>query len=338
MNPDDLIPNQWYPIFDALKLKKRPVGMMRLGEHLALWRDSDGSAVCMTDRCSHRAAQLSLGWIRDGCLVCPFHGLRFDSTGRCVLIPANGQDRPVPHGFDLPTHPIREEHGLIWLWYGESAPAHEIPWFPEAPDPTPRSSTVEREYPVSYLRVMENLGDMHHVPFVHRSTIPRAGTRAEVEDARLDGDIVRLRVSLRHERSGLMRPTYSFNSAMRLPTLATINVARRVDFVASATPIDRDHTWLWARYAQGYLPGWLGGRAIARLAAKFDLELVFTYQDMRMLASQQRNDPGDISSYRLFEADRAIAIYFGLRKKAFEMAHSRRDSMQPRMAARGIAT
>src|SRR5215467_14479635 len=62
----------------------------------------------------------------------------------------------------------------------------------------------------------------------------------------------------------------------------------------------------------------VGGKVVARLLAKLDLELVFTNQDMRMLASQQRNDPGDISSYRLFEADRAIAMDFGLRKQAMD--------------------
>ena len=90
MTPDDYIPNQWYPIFDSSKLRRRkPVGIMRLGERLVLWRDSSGTAVCMADRCSHRAAQLDLGWVRDDCLVCPFHGLRFDNNGRCVMIPAN---------------------------------------------------------------------------------------------------------------------------------------------------------------------------------------------------------------------------------------------------------
>ncbi len=333
MPADDFIPNQWYPIFDALKLRRnKPVGVTRLGERLVLWRGAAGDAVCMTDRCPHRAAQLSLGWVRDNCLVCPFHGLRFDSAGRCVAIPANGEGRPIHSRFDLPTLPLREAHGLIWYWYGDSEPAQEIPWFPEAPDPGPRTATVQRDYPVSYLRVMENLGDMHHVPFVHPTTIPGAGTRAEVQEARLDGAIVRLKVLLRHERPGWMRPTYTFTSALRLPTLATIAVARGVRFVASATPIDRDHTWLWARYAQDYVPGWLGGRTVARIAAKFDLELVFTHQDMRMLASQQSNKP-DFSSYRLFEADRAIALYFGLRKQAMDEARSRRDALPSRAAA-----
>jgi len=203
-----------------------------------------------------------------------------------------------------------------------------------SPDPGPRTSFVQRNYPVSYLRVMENLGDMHHLPFVHRATIPGAGARVEVQEARLDDAVIRMKVSLHHERSGWMRPTYNFTCAIRLPTLATISFSKGVQFVASATPIDRDHTWLWARYGQEYIPGWLGGRTVARLAAKFDLELVFTHQDMRMLASQQRNNPGDISSYHLFEADRAIALYFALRKQAIDNAQSQVDSLKPRAAVR----
>ena len=334
MSCNEFIPNQWYPIFDSLKLKRhKPVGITRLGERLVLWRDRSGNAVCAADRCPHRAAQLSLGWVRDDCLVCPFHGLRFDSAGRCVLIPANGEG-PVPRGFDMPTLPVREEHGLIWYWYGNSEPAQQIPWFLEAPDPSPRTNFVQRDYSVSYLRVMENLGDMHHVPFVHRATIPGAGTRVAVEEARLDGTVIRMKVALHHERSARMRPTYTFTYALRLPTLATISIARGVQFVASATPIDLDHTWLWARYGQDYIPGWLGGRAIARLIAKFDLELVFTNQDLRMLMSQQRNNLGDISSCRLFEADRAIALYFGLRKQAMDDARAKLDSTKSRVVAR----
>ena len=138
-----------------------------------------------------------------------------------------------------------------------------------------------------------------------------------------------MRASLHHERPGWMRPVYDFNYALRLPTLASITVARGVQFVASATPIDRDHTWLWARYGQDYIPDWLGGRFVARLAAKFDLELVFTHQDMRMLASQQRNHP-EIASYHMFPADRAIALYFALRKQAIDESCSRLGSIKPR--------
>ena len=55
-----------------------------------------------------------------------FHGLRFDSAGRCVLIPANGERQPVSRGFDVPRRIVREAHGLIWYWHGDSEPFEEI--------------------------------------------------------------------------------------------------------------------------------------------------------------------------------------------------------------------
>ncbi|MDO8430900.1 MAG: aromatic ring-hydroxylating dioxygenase subunit alpha [Candidatus Binatus sp.] len=325
MTPNDFIPDQWYPILDSETLRRRrPVGVKRLGERLVLWRDSGGNAVCATDRCPHRGVQLSLGRVCDGQLECPYHGLRFNAGGECVMIPANGDDAPVPRGFDLISRVVREGHGLIWCWYGDPALATDaIPWFVEAPDPGPRTGWIADDYPVSYLRVMENFGDLHHVPFVHRATIPGAGTRAEVEEARLDGDVVRLKVTLRHQRPRRLKIAYSFATAIRLPALVSITFARRAHFVAAATPIDETHTWLWARYRQDYVPGWMGGRLIARLGARFDFRSVFSRQDMRMLASQQLDNSCDISHYHLLEADGAIALYFAIRKRAIEQAQSK---------------
>src|SRR5271163_1777376 len=121
-NGSETVP-AWYPIAaSSAVVRRRPIGVKRFGESLVLWRADDGRAVCMPDRCTHRSAALSLGKIRDGCLECPYHGLRFDASGRCVLIPANGIGAPVPDGFDLPTVNVREEHGIVWHWYGEGEP------------------------------------------------------------------------------------------------------------------------------------------------------------------------------------------------------------------------
>ncbi|WP_425161602.1 Rieske 2Fe-2S domain-containing protein, partial [Candidatus Binatus sp.] len=78
----------WYPIAaSGGVVKRKPIGIKRLGQALVLWRADDGRVICVPDRCSHRAAALSAGKIRDGCLECPYHGLRFDASGQCVLIP-----------------------------------------------------------------------------------------------------------------------------------------------------------------------------------------------------------------------------------------------------------
>ncbi len=333
-----MIPNQWYPICESRNVRAgRPMGLTRLGERLVLWRGSDGRLCCARDVCPHRAARLSLGRIREGCLECPYHGLRFDSAGRCVLIPANGKDSPVQRGFDLDLHEIREVHGLVWLWYGErGAATAEVPWFDEAPGLGGNAITVAREYPFSYLRVMENMTDGHHVPFVHRRSLPGAGTRIVDVTEQVGRDWFSVGMTLRNERPDRwLRRDYRFVSTLRLPTLATIEVVPGVRFVASATPIDGDRTWLWARYRQEWLPRWLGGRALSRLLALYDLTVIFSWQDARMLRNQQLDDPADISRYRLFEADRGVALYFGMRKRAILEAERQHEELSSPRAAAG---
>ena len=55
---------------------------------LLLWRDETGRVIAFEDRCCHRAAPLSKGRREGNNIRCMYHGLLFDSTGRCVEIPS----------------------------------------------------------------------------------------------------------------------------------------------------------------------------------------------------------------------------------------------------------
>ena len=37
-----MIPDRWYPILEAAKLRRRPVGIQRMGKRLVAWRDAYG--------------------------------------------------------------------------------------------------------------------------------------------------------------------------------------------------------------------------------------------------------------------------------------------------------
>jgi len=52
-----------------------------LGERLALWKDADGHYTAMEDRCCHRSAALSKGWVDGKALVCAYHGWAYDRAG-----------------------------------------------------------------------------------------------------------------------------------------------------------------------------------------------------------------------------------------------------------------
>ena len=311
-----MIPNQWYPIFDSGRLRRgRPTGVTRLGRELVLWRRADGSVAALPDRCPHRAARLSRGRIRDDQIACPYHGFRFDGGGRCVLVPANGADAPILDSLHAEPVPVREGHGLVWLWHGEpSAAAPELPWF--GPDVAEErvSATLERQVSVHYLRVMENATDVHHFPFVHKTLMPGLGARVIDFEASQRGREIAVRGALVRDgpRPGRRWP---FEVHLRLPTLIYFDVFPGLRFLLSATPIDAERTWLWGRYSQRWVPAALGGRQLVRVFGEIDFQVTFLRQDLPTLRSQLVDDPGDISGYHLIEADRGVALFFALRHR-----------------------
>jgi nitrite reductase/ring-hydroxylating ferredoxin subunit len=57
------------------------------GRGVAVFRTEDG-LFGLDDTCPHASGPLSQGVLRDGCVVCPWHGWRFDlRTGACAVVP-----------------------------------------------------------------------------------------------------------------------------------------------------------------------------------------------------------------------------------------------------------
>ena len=324
-----LVPG-WYPIAaSAGVVQRKPIGVKRFGEALVLWRSDDGRVVCMRDRCSHRAAALSAGKIRDGCLECPYHGLRFDASGRCVLIPANGVGAAVPDGFNLPTLDVREEHGIIWYWYGDGEPSSEVPWIPGASEPGFGAAEYWYDASAPYLRIVENVLDFHHFPILHKLMIPGIGTRMDEMDAHLEDNVVVFSATMRYEKPGAFRRDARIKARYTLPSIALIEFGGfYVNYFL--TPIDDTHTWVFARYQGTKIRGWLS-RAAGTLAARYD-RVIFLLQDRRVLLSQS-DAPGDLSHFKLYPADRALGLFWGLRKHALLEAQRRETSPRNDSAA-----
>ncbi|MGO9451821.1 MAG: Rieske 2Fe-2S domain-containing protein [Candidatus Binataceae bacterium] len=307
-----LVPG-WYPIAASSGVvRRKPIGVKRLGESLVLWRADDGRVVCVPDRCSHRAAALSPGKIRDGCLECPYHGLRFDASGRCVLIPANGVGAPVPDGFNLPARIVREEHGIIWSWYGEGEPAREVPWIPGGAEPGSGTAEYWYDAAVPYLRIVENVLDFHHFPILHKLMLPGIGTRMDEMDAHVEDKVVVFSATMRYEKPGLLRRDAIIKARFTLPSIALIEFSGfYVNYFL--TPIDDTRTWVFARYRGVKMGDWLASAA-GKLSGWYD-RAIFVLQDRHVLLSQS-DAPGDFSNFKLYPADRALALFWGLRKQA----------------------
>jgi len=157
----------WYPVIPVLLLKNGPKPFTLLGRDLVLWLDGEGAPVAMDDRCPHRHARLSKGWVDKGQLMCGYHGWTFDGGGRCTRIPQRGDDDPTSIG--VPRYRTALRCGYVWVALEE--PVAELPTFEEDGDPAFRRIYEFYEpWKCGGLRLMENSFDNAHFSFVHRNT------------------------------------------------------------------------------------------------------------------------------------------------------------------------
>jgi phenylpropionate dioxygenase-like ring-hydroxylating dioxygenase large terminal subunit len=162
----------WYPILPIGKLGDAPYGFTLLGTPIVLWRRADGSIACIEDRCCHRSAKLSLGYLQDGNVVCGYHGWTFDASGKCVRIPQ--RENPTATG-NMRVEGFRavERYGHVWVALGE--PLADLPHIPEADEPDLRKIDQFFEpWKIGALRLMENSFDNAHVAFTHRKSFGEA--------------------------------------------------------------------------------------------------------------------------------------------------------------------
>jgi phenylpropionate dioxygenase-like ring-hydroxylating dioxygenase large terminal subunit len=158
----------WYPLMPMRELAPGPKAFTLLGQPLVLWRDADGKPAALIDRCCHRTAKLSIGFVADGAIACGYHGWTYDRTGRCIRIPQLKGEAPLPK-YGVDAYRAEERYGYVWVCLGE--PLGSIPEIPEAGQPGFRQIDEFCEpWNCSALRVMENSFDNAHFSYVHRAS------------------------------------------------------------------------------------------------------------------------------------------------------------------------
>lgn len=140
-----------------------------LGDDWAVAR-IDGRLTALTDRCAHRYAPLSAGCVVDGTLQCPYHGYRYASDGRCVLVPALGADAAVPPKARVrAAAAVEERYGLVWL--APETPRAGIIDVPEWGDPAFVVAPLpDQTWSAGAAQMVDNFLDLAHFPFTHTET------------------------------------------------------------------------------------------------------------------------------------------------------------------------
>ena len=161
--------NLWYVAEWSDKLKDRPVRVKMLGQKFVLFRDENGNAHCLSDVCLHRGGSLGGGWTNGNCVVCPYHGWRYNPDGTVAYVPSEGDDFKVPKRMRIDAYPVEERYGMIWVFLGDLPEDQRfpIPEVEEYDDPQWRMLTSEFTWKAEAARVVENGIDIAHASFVH---------------------------------------------------------------------------------------------------------------------------------------------------------------------------
>jgi phenylpropionate dioxygenase-like ring-hydroxylating dioxygenase large terminal subunit len=181
--------NQWYVAAHGFELADgKPIARTICDQTVVIFRGQDGGVGILSDRCPHRFAPLSCGEVNGNDIQCGYHGIRFDRDGVCTHIPG---DAPVPHDFRARRFPALERHGFIWIWMGEKAadPAL-IPDYHENDDPGWAGVPGYLNIVCNYQLMVDNLLDLTHVVFVHKTTLAGGGVTDTPLEVRVEGEKV----------------------------------------------------------------------------------------------------------------------------------------------------
>lgn len=157
--------NAWYALATSEEVGGTPLGTRAVDLPVVLFRTSEGAAVALGDRDAHRPYPLSLGRVEGDTIVSAYSGFVYDRSGRCVRVPTQAQ---VPYDARVPSYPVREQGGLVWVWLGQPAlaelrPPTPTPWLT---DPTWETFGGQWATRANVVMLHENFADITHVAVV----------------------------------------------------------------------------------------------------------------------------------------------------------------------------
>jgi vanillate O-demethylase monooxygenase subunit len=186
----------WHPVAYSKEINfEKPFGTFLLDYPIVIWRTSDGSIHAMKDLCIHRGTALSLGWIKDDCLVCPYHAWQYNKKGKCVLIP-QAPDTEIPSKAKTPKYHSQEQFGIVWVALKD--PIYPLPIISEYDKSDWKwVQTGPFNWNSDSSRQVENFTDFGHFPWVHpgllgdpkRPEVPNC--KVTIKDAVLHYTVIR---------------------------------------------------------------------------------------------------------------------------------------------------
>jgi vanillate O-demethylase monooxygenase subunit len=161
--------NTWYVAASSDEITDKPLGRTICNERMVFYRPAPGELAAVEDFCPHRGAPLSLGFVKDGKLVCGYHGLEMGCQGKTVAMPGQRvQGFPA-----IKAYAVQERYGFVWVWPGDQALADpaQIPVQEWHNHPDWAYGGGYYHIAADYRLMIDNLMDLTHETYVHATSI-----------------------------------------------------------------------------------------------------------------------------------------------------------------------
>jgi phenylpropionate dioxygenase-like ring-hydroxylating dioxygenase large terminal subunit len=166
------IPFGWFAVALSDEIAKGEIKTLRyFGTEFVVWRGEDGGIHAVDPHCPHLGAHLGIGGeVIGNDLRCPYHHWSFNGQGGVADIPYT---KVIPSRLKkscLPTWPIHESDGVVYVWYHpkKAAPKWDVIRLPECPDGEwILHSTYDWVVNIHIQEITENGQDYAHFNAVH---------------------------------------------------------------------------------------------------------------------------------------------------------------------------
>jgi phenylpropionate dioxygenase-like ring-hydroxylating dioxygenase large terminal subunit len=315
-DPSDwaILARHWYPVARSEDVGDKPIAATLLDVPLVIYRAANGIRVAR-DLCPHRGVPLSRGWVEGGEIVCPYHGLRYATDGRCTRIPAHPELKPSER-FHLAVFPVEERYGLVWATLTTTTDA-TLPPFPEWNDAGYRHVLPPPlDIAGSCGRQVEGFVDVAHFAWVHHETFANRDNPFVPDYSATIDSAGRVHAEYRSDVANFPHGTHAeapdgflwlreFDVYPPFTARLTVHFPDdgKLHILNAASPVSAHRTRLFVPIAQNFnfdVPT----EAIHAFNAKIFAE------DQAIIECQKPEDlPLDLSEEAHFPADRASAAY-----------------------------
>lgn len=300
----------WYVAAESKELGSSQIlSRTILNEWIVLFRDQQGNAVALQDRCLHRGSQLSRGTLKNGHLICGYHGWTYDQNGAVINIPSDGPTRQVSNRC-AKKFAVIERDDFIYVRLNLKSQAGFAP-FPMPCYKKKGYSTLrlQNTFHNTVTNCAENFVDIPHTVFVHPKIFrDSSGEKLSASIERVNGSV---KVRYRNEKKNLGIFSFFLNSSgdyidhtddFHVPNVTSVNYffggGKHFIITSQSVPLTENKTLVYTDLTYNYGIWNLPARPIIRWQAQKIID-----QDVEILGNQLKTIEKYGSAFQNSKAD-----------------------------------